>query len=106
VQQLNLDCTHDHFVSHEILGSASAASSTPLMPLSPVVELPSAAISRKKRIIMASLIIIVVACGSFSKMPFMPTAAVVILYLIPICACLVVAFWFKYDTTRLPKDIG
>ena len=52
-------------------------------------------ISRKKNFIMASLVPIVVVCGVFSKVSYVPTPTAIILYIIPICACVAVTIWFN-----------
>ena len=50
--------------------------------------------SRRKNFVMAGLIPLIVICGVFAKLSSVPTAVVVILYAIPICACIAVTIWF------------
>ena len=51
-------------------------------------------LSRKKNLLMALLVPIVIVCGVFTKVSYVTTPVVVILYIIPTCACIAVTIWF------------
>jgi uncharacterized membrane protein YfcA len=75
-------------------GPTSGTSSTILSQQDDDPLLPNRISSKKKNLIMTSLIPVVVICGVFTKVSYVSTAGIVILYIIPICACVAVSIWF------------
>ncbi len=76
-------------------GPTSGTSSTTIGQEEPDdLLLPNQMSSRKQNLVMTSLIPIVVICGVFTKVSYVPTAVIVILYIIPISACVAVSIWF------------
>ena len=75
--------------SSGVVGAVDHPTDDPLLPQR------AAEISRKKNLIMTALVPIVVVCGVFSKVSYVPTPVSIILYIVPIGACVAVTIFFN-----------